>query len=173
MSFTAVPEVEGGASAEVRLDSNPSFGVAAGVRFNDDSLVEFRWTRQDTQLRITGAVNVPRQRVLLDQYHFDFTYEYAIRDWPAWVRPYVMGGLGATRLTSTVNTVGFTRFSFGLGGGIKAFPSHHFGIKAHGQWLPLWITPEVRAFCSVGCVVHIDGQLASQFEFSVGPIVRF
>jgi len=173
MTVTAEPEVEG-ATAKVVFDANPAYGVGFGVRFYDTNVVEFRWSRQDTQVRITGVASPPsRQHVNLDQYHIEFTHEYVPREWPKWARPYIMGSLGATHISSTATSVSFTRFSFGLGGGIKAFPSPHLGLKVQAQWLPMWINPEVKAFCSVGCVVHINGQLASQFEFGLGPVVRF
>jgi opacity protein-like surface antigen len=173
MSVTADDDIEA-VTAKVKFDSNASYGVGFGVRFADVNLVEFRWTRQDTEVRITGLAAPPaKQHVNLDQYHVEFTYEYVPRQWPQWARPYIMGGLGATHFSSTATSVSFTRFSFGIGGGIKAFPSPHFGFKIQGQWVPVWITPEVEAFCSVGCAIHIHGQLASQGEFTIGPVFRF
>ena len=172
MTFDTEPPVEG-VTARIVLDSNPSFGVAFGVRFADENAVEFRWAREDTEMRITGAAVLPRQRVLVDQFHFDFTHEYVVRQWPAWARPFIMGGVGWTRISSTEATNAFTRFSFGLGGGIKAFPSPHLGFKLQAQWLPLWVSPEVQAFCRVGCVVHLTGQLVSQGEIAIGPVIRF
>lgn len=172
MSLDAVSETDG-AKARVRLDANPSYGFSFGVRYDDANVVEFRWARQDTQLAITGAVVVPKQRVVLDQYHFDFTHEFLVQGWPTSVRPFIIGSIGATRIASTANTHSFTRFSFGLGGGIKAFPTRHVGIRVQAEWLPLWVSPEVRAFCSVGCIVQINGQLVSQGEFTIGPVFRF
>src|SRR5688572_22387777 len=98
MDFTADPEIEG-VTARVVFDANPSYGVGFGVRFYDVNLVEFRWTRQDTQVRITGVSSPPpRQHVDLDQYHVEFTHEYVPRDWPTWARPYIMGSVGATHV---------------------------------------------------------------------------
>jgi hypothetical protein len=172
MTFDTEPEVQG-STPRVVLDSNPGYGVAFGVRFNDDSLVEFRWTREDTEMRVTGPVVLPRQRVLVDQFHFDFTHEYVVREWPAWARAFIMGGVGWTRISSTDATNSFTRLSFGLGGGIKAFPTQHLGFKLQAQWLPIWVTPEVRAFCRAGCVIQLTGQLVSQGEVAIGPVIRF
>jgi|KBSSwiStaDraftv2_1062776.scaffolds.fasta_scaffold40667_5 hypothetical protein len=172
MTFNTEPPVDG-VNARIVLDANPSFGVAFGARFADQNVVEFRWAREDTEMRVTGPAVLARQRVLLDQFHFDFTHEYVVREWPAWARPFIMGGVGWTRISSTEATNTFTRFSFGLGGGIKAFPSPHLGFKLQAQWLPMWVTPEVQAFCRVGCVVHLTGQLVSQGEVAIGPVIRF
>jgi hypothetical protein len=172
MTFDTEPPVDG-VTARIVLDANPSYGVAFGVRFADENVAEFRWTREDTEMRVTGPAVLPRQRVLVDQFHFEFTHEYVVREWPVWARPFIMGGLGWTRISSTEATNTFTRFSFGLGGGIKAFPSQHLGFKLQAQWLPLWVSPEVQAFCRVGCVIHLTGQLVSQGEFAIGPVIRF
>src|SRR5688572_14373851 len=46
MSFTSEPGVDGVSSRAV-LDANPSYGIAVGVRYNDEDLIEFRWARQE------------------------------------------------------------------------------------------------------------------------------
>lgn len=173
MSFVAEPGADG-TRPHVSFGSSPSRGVAVGVRYNDEDLIEFRWSRQDTKVNITGAIITPvRASVLIDQFHMDCSHEYVLPEWPAWARPFVIGSVGVTRATSTGISGGFTRFSFGIGGGIKAFPSPHFGFKFQAQWLPVWVQPEVQAVCGFGCVIRLTGQLASQGEVMVGPVIRF
>ena len=163
-----------GVSTRVVINSSPTYGLAFGVRYNDEDVIEFRWARQETKLHIVDAITVPAlQRVILDQFHMDFSHEYVIREWPVWARPYVIGSVGATRLSSTATTASFTRLSFGLGAGLKAFPSRHVGFKLQAQWLPLWVNPDITAFCSFGCVIHLGGQMSSQGEVTIGPIFRF
>jgi hypothetical protein len=158
----------------VSIGSNPSYGIGFGIRYNDEDVVEFRWARQRTDLHIIGPeIGTARSSVILDQFHMDFSHEYVPRDWPVWVRPFIIGSIGATHVSGTASTVGFTRFSFGLGGGVKAFPFQNVGIKLQAQWLPLWVSPEIRAFCRVGCVIHLSGQVASQGEVTIGPVFRF
>jgi hypothetical protein len=120
MTFNTEPTVEG-ATTRVILDANPSFGVAFGVHFEDVNLVEFRWVRQDTEMRVTGAVVLPRQRVLLDQYHFVFSHEYVVREWPAWARPYIMGSLGWTRIAERKRPTASHDFHSVLGEASKCF----------------------------------------------------
>jgi len=172
MGFNTDIGVEG-APGRVSFESTPSFGVGAGVRYNDEDVVEFRWARQNTYMRVTGGPVPFRERVTLDQFHLDCSHEYFVQGWPDWARPFVIGSVGVTHVSSTAGSASFTRFSFGIGGGIKAFPSPHVGFKMQAQWLPLWINPEVTAFCSLGCVLHIHGQLASQGEVTFGPVFRF
>ena len=173
MSFRTEPDIDG-VTPQVRVREGRSIGFAFGVRYNDEDVVEFRWARQDTQMQILGPTVVPfRERVILDQFHLDCSHEYVVDDWPPWARPFILASVGATHISSTASTVGFTRFSFGIGGGIKVFPSRHIGLKLQAQWLPLWIQPEVRAFCRYGCIIHFSGQLASQGEVTIGPVFRF
>ena len=120
-------------------------------------------------MHLTGS----RERVILNQFQGDFTHEYILEDWPAWARPFVIGSVGATHLSAGPNS-SFTRFSFGLGGGIKVYFNRHMGLRMQAEWLPLVINPEVGALvCGGGCVVHLNATLVSQGEISVGPIFRF
>ena len=172
MTFDTEPPVDG-VNSRIILDANPSFGVAFGVRFADVNVAEFRWAREDTEMRVTGAVVLPRQRVLLDQFHFDFSREYVVREWPAWARPFIIGSVGWTGISHTEATNSFTRFSFGVGGGINAFPSQHLGFKASGAV----VAPvgHARGQCL------LQGRLrrspyrpaVSQGEITVGPVIRF
>jgi hypothetical protein len=177
MSLTIQPQVQPvapGATPRAVFDANPSYGLAFGVRLDEENLVEFRWAREDTHIHVEDFTqNFSKQRVTLDQFHGDFTHEYFIEDWPPWARPFIVGSVGATHVSVSANN-GFTRFSFGIGGGIKVFASRHLGFKIQAQWLPVLVNPEVRAFvCGSGCVVRIGGQLISQGEVTTGPVLRF
>ena len=173
MSFHTEPGVDG-MSSKVVLESGPSKALSFGVRLNDEDLVEIRWARQDTQVRVTGPAITPfKQSVTLDQFHLDCSHEYIVPEWPEWARPYIMGSVGVTHISGTAGFVSFSRFSFGIGGGVKAFPFRHLGFKAQAQWVTLWVNPEVDAYCGVGCIIHIGGKLSSQGEVIVGPVFRF
>ena len=85
------------------------------------------------------------------------------------------GSVGATHIAAND---GFTRFSFGLGAGLKQFLGSHLAIRAEAHWLPIWVEPEVGSFaCGTvaigGCIVVLSGRTTQQFELSVGPVVRF
>jgi hypothetical protein len=173
MTFTADPMVDG-AIPKVVLDSGPSKALAFGFRLNDEDLVEVRWIRQDSQVRVTAPSITPfRQSVTLDQFHLDCVHEYTVREWPEWARPYIMGSVGVTHIYGTAGFVSFTRFSFGIGGGVKAFPFRHLGFKAQVEWVPLWVSPEVDAICGAGCIIHLGGKLSNQGEITAGPVFRF
>jgi hypothetical protein len=88
------------------------------------------------------------------------------------VRPFILGSVGAARLSTPVS--GSTRFAFGLGVGVKVFPQRHWGVRVQVEYLPTVLNAEVqRVICTGGCVVALSGGLMNQFEFSLGPVFRF
>ena len=173
MSFPVEPHVTG-MNPRVVLDASPSYGASFGVRLKDEAdLVEVRWARQDSYVHTEDITpQTPRQRMILDQFHGDFSHEFPIEDWAAWARPFVLASVGATHVSSDTN-LNFTRFSFGIGGGVRFYPSRHVGFKVQAQWLPLLIEPHGAFICGAGCIVHVGGTLSSQGEVFVGPILRF
>ena len=85
----------------------------------------------------------------------------------------MIGSVGATHLGAGPNS-SFTRFSFGLGGGIKVSFNRHMGLRMQAEWLPLVINPEVNSLvCGGGCAVHLTATLVSQGEVAVGSVLRF
>src|SRR5262245_60562802 len=60
-----------------------SYGLSAGVRFDDLSLIEFRWTQSTSALRFDAPFPFPGATlgdVTLNQFHADFTREVVIRE---------------------------------------------------------------------------------------------
>jgi hypothetical protein len=155
-----------------------SYGLSAGVRYDDFSVIEFRWTRSTSTLRFDAplvALGARLGDVALNQFHMDFTREYVIPEVKG-LRGFVTGSMGATHVAALDD--GFTRFSFGFGGGLKQFLGSRFAIRAEAKWLPILIDPQVGPWaCGTvgvgGCVVFLTGPLTQQFELTVGPVVRF
>jgi hypothetical protein len=152
--------------------------LSAGVRFDDLSLVEFRWTRSSSTLRFGAPfafLNASVGDVTLNQFHADFTREWVVPEVKG-LRSYLTGSLGLTHLGAAQD--GFTRFSFGFGGGLKQFLGSRLAIRAGAEWLPIVVEPSVSGFaCGTiqfgGCLVVLNGELVQQFQLSVGPVVRF
>ena len=172
ITFKGQPGVDG-VKPRLVLDASPSYGMAFGARIDEENLVEFRWARQNTHVRVQDAVlTSPKQDVILDQFHGDFTREYIIDDWSARVRPFMMASVGVTHVAGNMNS-SFTRFSFGIGAGMKIFASRHLGFRVQLEWLPVVADPQVTFICGGGCIVHLSAQLSSQGEFTIGPLLRF
>lgn len=167
-----------GAPVEAALQDATSYGLSAGVRFDDLSLVEFRWTRASSALRFGPPfvfLGASVGDVTLNQFHADFTREFVIPEVKG-LRTFFTGSLGATHLGAARDS--FTRFSFGFGSGLKQFIGRRFAIRAEAQWLPILVEPSVGGFaCGTpqfgGCLLVLDGELVSQFQLTIGPVVRF
>jgi hypothetical protein len=161
-----------------------NFGVAGGIRFEGEEgegydAIEFRWMRQNTNLFFKQNPLVPtpllsvsfRPNIALDRFLGDFTHEFTIRDAPK-IRPFVTASLGATLLSAPAS--GATRFTFGLGTGIKVFPTEHWGFRLSVEYLPIVMQTELqRLVCARRCVVVLNGGVMNQFLFSFGPGYRF
>lgn len=175
---TFAVQPDGAVPVEAALNDTASYGLAAGVRFDDFSLVEFRWTRATSTLRFGAPfafLGASVGDVTLNQFHADFTREFVVAHVKG-LRSFLTGSLGVTRLGAAQDR--FTRFSFGFGGGLKQFLGSRFAIRADAQWLPIVVEPSVRGFaCDTiqfgGCLVVLDGELVQQVQFSIGPVVRF
>ena len=169
---------EGAAQIPATFKDAASYGLSAGVRFDELSLVEFRWTRSSSTLRFGAPfafLNASVGDVTLNQFHADFTREWVVPEVKG-LRSYLTGSLGLTHLGAAQD--GFTRFSFGFGGGLKQFLGSRLAIRAGAEWLPIVVEPSVSGFaCGTiqfgGCLVVLNGELVQQFQLSVGPVVRF
>ena len=172
MSFSVEPHVSG-TNPSVVVDAGPSFGASFGVRLQEDGLAEVRWARQDSYLQSEGiSPPFPRQHVILDQFHADFSREYTLDELRPWAKPFVLLSVGATHISNR-SDLNFTRFSFGIGGGMRFYATRHIGFKVQAEWLPVVVDPEVGVICGSGCIVHIRGTVGSQGEVFMGPVLRF
>jgi len=169
---------EGSAPIGAAWQDATSYGFSAGVRFDDFSLVEFRWTRARSALRFGSPLAFLRSSVgdvTLNQFHADFTREFVVREVKG-LRTFLTGSLGATHIGAAHD--GFTRFSFGFGGGLKQFLGSRLAIRAEAAWLPIVVEPSVGGFaCGTiqfgGCLVVLNGELVQQVQLSIGPVIRF
>ena len=169
---------DGGTQVEATLKDAKSYGFSAGVRFDDFSLVEFRWTKAESELRFGAPfafLGPSVGEVTLNQFHADFTREFVVPEVKG-LRTFVTGSVGVTHLGAAQGE--FTRFSFGFGSGLKQFLGSRFAIRAEALWLPIVVEPSVDGFaCGTiqfgGCLVILKGELVQQFQLSIGPLVRF
>ena len=167
---------DGAAQIEATLKDATSYGFSAGVRFDDFSLVEFRWTQSASTLRFDAPFAfLSVGDVELNQFHADFTREFVIPEVKG-LRSFLTGSLGVTHLGAAQE--GFTRFSFGFGAGLKQFLGSRLAVRAEAEWLPIVVEPSVDGFaCGTiqfgGCLVILNGELVQQFQLSIGPVVRF
>ena len=104
----------------------------------------------------------------LPQLPGNLLYHFGNRD--TQLRPFVFGGLGATFFSAT-DLESETKFSFGLGGGVKYFPWHAIGARASFRYAPTMLNDDdTVAFCDP---FGFCQGLLNQIEFAVGAVVRF
>jgi hypothetical protein len=172
ISFPIEPHVQG-TNPQLVLDASPSYGFAFGYRIHEDDVVEFRWATQHSTGHFENADLPPfGGHLSLNQFHGDFSHEYLIEGWAKWARPFVMLSAGATHFSAS-STTSLTRFSFGIGGGMRFYLGNHLGFKVQAEWLPVVMDPTGTVVCGSGCTIRVGGTTSSQAEATAGPLLRF
>jgi len=166
-------------NAPIQVGPKDAFSWGARLGFNLSPNVElgFLFASQSTDLEATGVVNRSIPQTVYN-YHGYFAYNFGDTD--AAVRPYVLGGLGATQYgslsTGAGNIGGETQFSSTWAVGLKMFPSKNFGIRLETRWTPTYIKTDPAGYwCDPywGCYTVGDPEYSNQFELSGGIVLRF
>ena len=172
-------DVDGTVYDRISPKSGLSYDVGADFFITEGFSLGFNWGRQESYLRgrAQSAPDMDFTSMNVDNYHGIFTYNFGDED--SSMRPYIMGGLGATRFSPGSidgNSVSSrTRFSSTLGGGIKLFPSEHFGFKGGVRWTPTYIgTSPGGTWCNIYYCWYVgNDHYSHQFEMNAGVVARF
>ncbi len=159
-----------------------SWGARLGFNVTPNVEVGFLFNQQSTKYELGGTSTVDLGDVSVYNYHGYFAYNFGDED--ASVRPYILGGLGATQYGkisvtaagTTRDLGGETQFSTTWGAGLKLFPGRSFGIRLEGRWTPTYIKSDSEGWwCDPywGCYVVANAQYSNQFELSGGVTLRF
>ena len=159
-----------------------SWGVSAGYFVSDTVSLELQYDRQESQLAVFGTADLVVGDMAVENYHGLIAYHFGARQ--ARVRPFVFGGLGATRYGELAwsagqepRTIGGdTRFSTTWGAGVKLWAARSVGIRLQGRWTPTYIKSDSAGWwCDPywGCYVLSEAQYANQLELSAGVALRF
>jgi opacity protein-like surface antigen len=167
-----------------RIDPKDAFSWGARLGFNVTPNVEvgFLFDQQSTKLEVGGTSSFDLGNMSVYNYHGYFAYNFGESD--AKVRPYFLGGLGATQygtISASAGGVqkdisGGTKFSTTWGAGVKLFPGPKFGIRLEGRWTPTYIKSDAAGWwCDPywGCYMASNAQYSNQFELSGGITLRF
>ena len=168
-----------------RIDPKDSINYGGRIGFLVTPNVEVGglFSLQSTTLQLGGAVTADIGDEKIYNYHGYVAYNFGEED--AKVRPYVLGGLGATQFGS-VNTHlgdrtrtidGNTKFSTTWAIGLKMFPGPNFGIRLEARWTPTYIKSDAAGWwCDPYwgyCYVVGNAQYANQFDLGGGITLRF
>jgi len=155
----------------VDLDDNVSYGLAFDVRADDNSSYEFFYDHQSTHM---SAPSFPTTSLKVDYLQMGGTL-VVNEDLKA--KPYIMGGLGATRFTPGQGSAD-TRFSLSLGGGLRLPVSKHFSVRLEGRGYFTFISSDTAFLCNSGesgaaCTVRAHGSTFIQFGLLAGASYSF
>jgi opacity protein-like surface antigen len=161
-------------SGKARIPASGSWAIAAGGRWGEGEVVEFRYMRQSSTMQFEGPLGTGvsfNRPAIVERYMGDFTHEFVVES-TGRLRPFLSAGVGVARIASDAQS--YYRAAFAIGGGLKWFPLRNVGIRVHAEYLPIWASPEIKGFvCGNGCAVSFGGRIASQGQVSIGPILTF
>ena len=146
-----------------------TWGAQAGYAFSSRWAVEALYTDQDAALVADSeAGRADLFSFGVRQLHGNGVLHFAGPE--ARLRPFLLLGLGATFL-SGADLPSETKFSFGLGAGLKYFPRRSLGVRAQVRYKPTLLGDEDAGdFCDPFgfCQDRLD-----QFEVMGGVVFRF
>jgi hypothetical protein len=154
------------------LANGPCAGGMLNVHLNEISQIEFYFSRQETELQSEGPFPTSTFFDLdVDYYHIGGTLLVLDDAW----QPFVVGTLGATHLSPEPSSIGsLTRFSVGLGGGVRYFPTENFGLYLAGRGLFTSIDSDTHIVIDSGSTaVDIVADGLWQAVLQAGLILRF
>jgi opacity protein-like surface antigen len=163
----------------IRVDPKDAFswGARLGFLVTENVEVGGLFNLQSTDLEVSGIINRSIGQSIYN-YHGYLAYNFGEAD--ATVRPYVLGGLGATQYgsldTAEGDIGGDTQFSTTWAAGVKLFPSPNFGIRLEGRWTPTYIKSDPEGYwCDPywGCYTFAEAEYSNQYELSAGITLRF
>jgi outer membrane protein W len=170
-AYTPSAGLENQAPELSTLDISGGFtwGLQIGWLFTPRWGVEVLWTEQSSALTVgTEAGSADLFTMSIAHLHGAVVYHLGSAD--ARLRPFVFGGLGAT-FFSADDLKSETKFSFGLGAGVKYFRWDRVGIRAQFRYKPTMLNDEDAAdFCDP--FGFCQGTL-QQVEFAGGAVIRF
>jgi len=155
------------------VDDAACYGGMVDIRVSENTQMEFFLSRQETELQAdAGLLGGPALLDLdIDHYHFGGTYVLTGRPW----QPVVVATVGATHIDSDVSgSDSFTRFSLGIGGGVRFFPAEHFGLYLAGRGLFTFLGGDTRIESEGGALtVEIGDDTLWQAQVQAGMIFAF
>ncbi|MGH9220645.1 MAG: acyloxyacyl hydrolase, partial [Vicinamibacterales bacterium] len=130
--------------------------------------VEALWTRQSSAQTIeTGDGSADLFTMTIGQLHGGVVYHLGSAD--ARLRPFVFWGVGATFFSADAYE-SETKFSFGLGAGVKYFFREAIGLRAQFRYKPTMLNESAADFCDP--FGFCQGML-HQIEVAAGALIRF
>ena len=110
----------------------------------------------------------------VNQLHGNFIFQFGLED--AAMRPFILAGAGATFFNPEEGFDSDTKFSWGVGGGLKYFMNDRFGIRLQGVYKPTLVDEDAGGYwCDPFgfCYYVADSDFLDQVEVSGGLTFKF
>jgi len=154
-----------------QLASAQSYGLVADFRVSPDTEVELLWSQQNTHVQQNSPVNAQLFDVNVGYYQIGGSYLFTQEG----VQPFMVATMGVTYISP--QQPGYqneTKFSFGLGGGVKLPVGRHFGLRLEARAYGTVLNNNSSAVCtSNSCLIHVSGNLMWQYEANAGVYLSF
>jgi hypothetical protein len=120
---------------ELDIGGGFTWGAQVGHSFGPRWAAEALWTQQSSALAFRGdSGEGDLFTFTVRELHGNAVYHFAETD--ATLRPFVLGGVGAT-FFSGGGAPSETKLTLGLGGGVKYFPWKSFGFRGQLRYKPV------------------------------------
>ena len=163
----------------LEIDNAPQFNITFDYPMRQGVKFEAYLCRQSTHLTAVIEDVLPdtleRDSFGLDIWYWHVGGVYELRVGEP-VRPYGVVTVGGTTLAPTESGINTNNlFSVGLGGGIKAFFTDHFGLRLDGRGIISFIYATGDLFCGTpaGCYESIGGETFTQGQLSIGAMFAY
>jgi opacity protein-like surface antigen len=159
------------------IEDGFNFGLALGLMISPVTEIEFMWSQTNSKLSGYLISPILEKGAVFDihtsQFHVNFLFLFPQGN--KRLVPYFLFGLGLTYADPKGEPNGETRFSYSLGGGLKAMINERMGIRLQAKWNPTYINTSSELWVDYwGFVYAIPvSQYMSQGEFTGGIFFRF
>jgi len=159
--------------AHLKFRDSACWGGVFDVHLSQETQLEFYYSRQETELKQDEGLFASTKLFDLDvdYYHLGGTYTLTCGPW----QPFVVGTLGATHLAPDPPGLdSLTRFSLGLGGGLRFFPTKHLGLYLAGRGLFTSLEGDLAYRSESGdATLRIQSDGFWQVELQAGLVLAF
>ena len=123
---------DSGTGAGLDIGDSESYGMVLGMNMSSETQVEFLYSHQATEIKPTGLFSPASLTDLdIDYYHLGGSYIWNPK---RKMRPFIQASVGVAHLNPDRADLGSeTRFSFGIGGGVKYFLNETYWFEAGWQ----------------------------------------
>jgi opacity protein-like surface antigen len=157
------------------VDETSNYGIMLDINQSNDSQIELYYSHQSTRLHTESNgfyTGTPLFDLNINYIHIGGTYGMDSGK----LKPFVVGTLGVTYMDPKGEGLdSATKFSLGLGGGVKIFLTDHLGMRFEGRWFGTLFDGSGEAFCASSgqCLIKVRGDVFSQFVANAGLVFAF